>query len=127
MTAFPQTALAGSGWSTVTMPSGFNSLANAASILSTGTIDNTADPQRFDYILLDIGLGSFTASAGALMVPIGSCFIDSGPGAKVAKIAFRVVAPAVYKVCVRNSAGAAFAASGNSVAWAGVLRETRTT
>jgi len=67
MTAFPQTALAGSGWSTVTMPSGFNSLANAASILSTGTIDNTADPQRFDYSLLDIGLGSFTASAGALI------------------------------------------------------------
>lgn len=151
MTAFPQTALAASGWPTLAMPSGFNSLAANAVQTSTGEIDNRGTTARFDWIDLHIGLGSFNPSAGGMVEvtmlpkfngsypsltvwPVGSrafpqaaCQLDTGAAAKVALFSFYGLRPTLYKVMVRNGTGVAFAASGNSVAWAGTLRETRAT
>ena len=151
MTAFPQTALADSGWPTLAMPSGFNSLAANAVQTSTGEIDNRGTTARFDWIDLHIGLGSINPSAGGMVEvtmlpkfngsypsltvwPVGSrafpqaaCQLDTGAAAKVALFSFYGLRPTLYKVMVRNGTGVAFAASGNSVAWAGTLRETRAT
>ncbi|MFZ1426458.1 MAG: hypothetical protein WAS21_06790 [Geminicoccaceae bacterium] len=153
MTTFPLSALPVGSWPAITMPSGFNSLANAASTLSTGEIDNSPDAARYDWINVVVNLGSFSPSAGAVVEgtlvpklngsypsiagatwPIGSllfpqamCSIDSGSGAKIAFLGFRVVLPVPHKLLIRNGTGVAFAATGNSVVWAGALRETRTT
>lgn len=151
MTAFPQTALAASGWPPLTMPSGFNSLAPNGVQTSTGEIDNSGTTARFDWLHLYVALGSFNPSAGGVVEvtllpkfngsypsltvwPVGSaallqaaCQLDAGAAAKVALFRFFGLAPTLYKVMVRNGTGVAFAATGNSVAWAGSLRETRST
>ena len=151
MTAFPQVTYP--AFTSVTMPAGYQSLANLASILSTGVIDNTeSNGKAYDVIVLEIILGSYnptgipifdaalipsydltnyptivgtTFPLGSNSYPVASCYLDAGTSTKRGYIKFFDCDPIKYKVCVRNSTNATLAASGNTVGWSGTLRQTR--
>jgi hypothetical protein len=150
MTAFPNTNYPALTTLTFT---GVNSLASGASALSGGIIsnDDTAT-ERFDELWVEIVLGSFNPGsnaiiegqlipafdgtnfisiAGSVFMPAGSstpyafCSVDTGAAAKRASLVFFNIRPVSYKLQLKNSTAAAFNASGNTVQYAGILRETR--
>ena len=132
---------------------GVNSLASGASALSGGVISNDDDAtERFGEIWVEIVLGSFNPGANALIegalipsfdatnyvsiagavfpvcgnsTPYAFQFVDTGAAAKRVSLVFFNVRPVSYKLCLKNSTAAAFAASGNTVQYTGTLIETR--
>jgi hypothetical protein len=152
MTAFP--LLTYPAFTSLTMPAGFQALANGASIMSTGaTIDNTeAAGKAYDRIVLEIILGSLNPTGvpmldaalvpsydgtnyhtllgtvfpvGSDSIPVSSCNIETGAATKRGHIKFLDCDPIKYRVIVRNATNVAFAASGNTVGWSGTLYQTR--
>lgn len=151
MTAFP--LLTFPAFASLTMPAGFQALANAASIMSTGIVDNTeAAGKAYDVLVFEIVLGSLNPTGvprldaalvpsydgtnfhtllgtvfpvGSDSIPISSCTIEAGTATKRAHIKFFDCDPIKYKVIVLNSTNVALAASGNTVGWSGTLRQTR--
>ena len=149
MTAFPMTALS---FASLAFASGLNSLANGSSVLSSGVIDNSDAAARFDWIVAEISLtsinttangqvqgflvpsidGTYLTAAGGSNIPLASniypydaCSLDPGASAKQAGLLFLNCLPVPYKLLIVNATGVAFASTGNTVKWAGCLRETR--
>jgi hypothetical protein len=144
MSEFPLKDYSSSTTLTITL----NSLAIGAVVTSSTNINNTSTA-RYDEILIELILGSVVAAASALdgalipsldgtnfqtistfpvgsdAVPLAYGWVDAGTSIKRAYLRFRQVAPLQYRLMVRNGLGIALAASGNSAAWRGSLRETR--
>lgn len=152
MTAFVDLVLP--AYASLSFGTDLNSLASGSTKLSTGVIDNNnSGNNRYRVIVIKVALGSFTPvypgmlegwlvpeldgayqSLSALTTtPIGGscnpyafCQLDASAATKIGGLQFEGgVLPINYKLLLRNSSGATFNASGNTVSWTGTLRETR--